>query len=186
MIVPAAIQGRKESVDIEGLIREGRHRDAVAALAREHGGTLGRLCMALLASQSEAEEAVQETLLAAYRGMAGYRFEGTLKAWLYAIARRQCARRLERRQKRTELSLVPEPDDGPASELSARQRAQRVRAALARIKPSEREAVVLRYLSQLDYSEIAAALDIAESAARKRVSRGLAALRGVLGGEDLL
>ena len=172
-------------MDIEGLIRDGRHRDAVTELSREHSKAIGRLCMALLASQSEAEEAVQETLLAAYKGMAGYRGEGTIRAWVYTIARRQCARRLERRSKRAQLSLVPESDQGPAAELSARQRATQVRDALSVLKPSEREAVVLRYLSQLDYSEISQVLGVAEPTVRKRVSRGLVALRGVLGAQEL-
>ena len=83
MVVPAAIQGRKESVDIEGLIREGRHRDAASALAREHGGTLGRLCMALLASQSEAEEAVQQGLGQAMAGRTVLVEDGILKSYLH-------------------------------------------------------------------------------------------------------
>src|SRR6187200_2285338 len=72
---------------IIALLREGRHRDALAACAKAHGTILGRLCMALLGSQADADEATQETLLRAHRAMATYRGEGTIKAWLCGIAR---------------------------------------------------------------------------------------------------
>ncbi|MDH5493527.1 MAG: RNA polymerase sigma factor, partial [Myxococcales bacterium] len=58
-------------------IRQGFHREALAACAREHGAALGRMCMALLGSQAEAEEASQEALLSAYRAMSSFRGEGT-------------------------------------------------------------------------------------------------------------
>jgi hypothetical protein len=52
-----------ESCEILALIRDGRHRDAIAACARAHGPVLGRPCMALLGSQADAGEATQETRL---------------------------------------------------------------------------------------------------------------------------
>jgi RNA polymerase sigma-70 factor (ECF subfamily) len=64
------------------LVREGHHREALTACARTYGPILGRLCMALLGSQADADEATQETLLRAHRAMATYRAEGTVKAWL--------------------------------------------------------------------------------------------------------
>ena len=57
--------------EIAELIRGGQYRDAIAACAREHGAVLGRLCMALLGSQADADEATQETLLRAHRGIDG-------------------------------------------------------------------------------------------------------------------
>src|SRR5439155_4499488 len=58
---------------IGDLIVAGQHREAVATCARNHHVVLGRLCMALLGSQADADEAVQETLLRAHRAMATYR-----------------------------------------------------------------------------------------------------------------
>ncbi len=165
------------------LIRAGLHRDAVAACAQVHGAILGRTCMALLGSQGDADEAVQETLLRAHRSMATYRAEGSPKAWLCGIARHVCAHALEMRrragQARDGLELVPvEPEARDAFEV--RRRAGAVRAALAKLRPSEREALVLRYVADLGHREIAIALDLDEATARKRVSRALARLRTVL------
>jgi RNA polymerase sigma-70 factor (ECF subfamily) len=137
---------------------------------------MGRLCMALLGSQSEADDAVQETLLAAHASFEGFRGEGSLRAWLFGIARRRCARMLERRVvgKATE----EEADLRTADELlEVRRRAETARALLEQVRPTEREALVLRYAGELSFREVGEASGIDEATARKRVSRGLARLR---------
>ena len=97
------------------LIARGEHRDALALAARLHGAVLGRVCMAMLGSRADADEATQEALLAAHRSMAGYRGDGSLKAWLCGIARHVCARRLEQRRANARLlAAVPADADGGA------------------------------------------------------------------------
>jgi RNA polymerase sigma-70 factor, ECF subfamily len=171
---------------IAELIARGDHRAALARCAREHGSTVGRLCMALLGVQADADEAVQETLLAAHQAMAGYRGEGTVRAWLCGIARRVCARQVEgRRRRERPIELVP-PDAGdPLGGFAARRRARAVREALGRLKPTERDALVLRYVAGLAHREIAVAMEIDEAAARKRVSRALVRVRDLLPAEEL-
>jgi RNA polymerase sigma-70 factor (ECF subfamily) len=163
---------------IVALLQSGQHREALAACARTYGRVIGRLCIALLGSQSDADEATQETLLRAHRAMATYRGEGSVKAWLCGIARHVCAHVLEtRRRGREALALVPDAhDDG----FEAKQRAKVVRGALGQLKPSEREALVLRFVGDLSYREIASTSNVDEAAARKRISRALAKLRTVL------
>lgn len=168
---------------IVALIEEGKHREAVAMCARQHGPAIGRLCMALLGSQADAEEAAQETLLAACGQMGAYRAEGTVRAWLFGIARRQCARRFEqgaRDRRRLELvagSRAAADEASPAATVATLRRARAVRAALAALRPSEREALLLHYQAGLSFREIAELSGIEEAAARKRASRGLAQLR---------
>lgn len=163
---------------IAARIAAGDHRGALAACARIHGAVLGRLAMALLGSQADADEAVQETLLRAHRAMPQYRGEGSVKAWLCGIARHVCVHTLEtRRRGRELLELVPA--DASPDELATRQRARAIRAALDRLKPTEREALVLRYVADLSHREIAAACNLDEATARKRTSRALARLRSV-------
>jgi RNA polymerase sigma-70 factor (ECF subfamily) len=165
-------------------ILEGEYRDAIAMCAREHAPAIGRLCMSMLGSQAEAEETVQETLITAHGAMASYRGEGSVRAWLFGIARRLCARRIETRVRRDrKLKLVHDADSEaglPDAVVERRRRAQLVRAALEELKPSERDVVVLRYDSGLSYREIAEAIGIDEAAARKRTSRALARLRTIL------
>ena len=172
---------------IEPMIRSGDHREAAAECARRHGPALGRLCMAMLGSQAEAEEARQDTLLAAQDAMGGWRGEGTVKAWLFGIARHVCARRLERRttrERRLRLVAGDEPRGGaqPDALLEARQGAAAIRAGLAELAPSERDALLLRYQAELSYFEIGQALGIDEATARKRASRALLRLREIMTG----
>lgn len=171
--------------EIAALIEASNHRDALAMCARTHGAILGRLCIALLGSQADADEAVQETLLRAHRAMPTYRGEGSVKAWLCGIARHVCARMLETRRKGREmLELVPTDEVG-ADVFATRQRAREIRAALAQLKPTEREALVLRYVAELSHREIAAACNLDEATARKRISRALARLRTAMPDQEI-
>ena len=181
----ATVDSPGEHVDpAEQLIRDGAHREAATCCARTHGAVLGRLCMALLGRQADAEEALQETLLQAYRAMPGYRAEGTVRAWLFGIARRVCARRLEARvQGARRLQLVHDADRPaalPDALVEAAHRAATVRGALERLTPTEREAVLLRYEADLSFREVGLACGIDEATARKRCSRGLDRLRSIL------
>jgi RNA polymerase sigma-70 factor (ECF subfamily) len=169
-----------EAAEIEGLIAESRYKEALARCTRAYSAPLGRLCTALTGSQAEAEELVQETLLAAYDGFPGFRFEGSIRAWLFGIARRICGRHNEMKNRRqARLRLVHDTGRGAdAGELAIeRERAVRARNALAQLKPSEREAVVLRYDAGMSFREVAVACGVDEAAARKRVSRALIRLR---------
>ena len=171
---------------IEALVASGRHRDALAACARAYGLPLGRLCMAFTGSQAESEELVQETLLAAFDAFPQYRGDGSVRSFLFGIARRLCGRHVEVRSRReARLRLVHDTGRGrDAGDLAIeRERAQRTRDALAKLKPSEREAVVLRYEGGLSFRELGAACGVDEAAARKRVSRALSRLRADLGEE---
>jgi len=174
--VRAPAEVESGDAEIVAAIRRGERRTALALCARTHGGALGRVCMAMLGSQAEADDAVQETLLAAHGAFEGFRGEGSLRAWLFGIARRRCARVLERRGltgsavEQTELCLADEL-------LDARRRAESARELLARVRPSEREALLLRYTGELSFREVGEAVGVDEATARKRVSRALARLR---------
>jgi RNA polymerase sigma-70 factor, ECF subfamily len=163
----------------------GRYDEALRLCAGHHGEALGRLCMSLVGSQTDAEDLVQETLLAAYQGFGGYREQGSVKAWLCSIARRKCARHLELRS-RPSRGALPAPQPAPSAEeqVVAHRRAVRARVLLESIRPSEREALVLRYAAGLSFREVAQACGIEEAAARKRASRALAALRTRLSAEE--
>lgn len=175
-----------EARAIEELIAAGAYREAIAKCARTYAAPLGRVCMAFTGTQAESEELVQETLLAAYAALPQYRAEGSVRSFLFGIARRICGRYAETRaRQKARLRLVHDTGRGAdAAELTLeRERAERARTALAKLKPSEREALVLRYDAGLSFRELSAACGIDEAAARKRVSRALSRLRAELGEE---
>jgi RNA polymerase sigma-70 factor (ECF subfamily) len=180
--------GEDRDASVEAALRRREHGAALTLCARLHGAAIGRLCMALVGSQADAEDLTQETLLAAHDAFDSWRGDGSIRAWLFGIARRKCARHLETRTAgRAKLELlrddvVASPD--PADTASERQLSARARRALAEIRPSEREALILRYAGGLSFKEVAAACGIDEAAARKRVSRAHARLRAELGAEN--
>jgi RNA polymerase sigma-70 factor (ECF subfamily) len=180
---PTAVDFDPIEAEIKRAIASGDMRAAMAICARAHALALGRFCMALMGSQAEAQDLLQETLLAAHGSFASWRGEGSLRAWLFGIARRTCARHLERRLRQEHrLRLVQSSPDTERDDerLLNKERAERARSALERIRPSEREALILRYASELSFKEVGIACGIDEAAARKRVSRALIKLRAVL------
>jgi RNA polymerase sigma-70 factor (ECF subfamily) len=170
--------------DIVRAFRSGEARCALSLCVQRHGASIGRLCMAMLGSQVDADDVTQETLLAAHQSFAEFRQQGTLRAWLMGIARNKCLQFLERHRRRgARLRLVREAE---AEALTLQpdplvvERAQQARALLERVRPSDRDALLLRYCGELSFREVAAACGIEEAAARKRVSRALLALRSSL------
>jgi RNA polymerase sigma-70 factor (ECF subfamily) len=164
----AYVEGQVGSNNDDAAIQEALgardYRGAVARSARAHGAAVGRLCMALVGSQAEAQELAQETFVAAHQAFATYRAEGTVRAFLFGIARRLCSRHVEMRVRR-----------------DAKLRLERTRAALDGLRPTERDAVVLRFQGGLSFREVAESCGVDEATARKRVSRAIARLRTSLG-----
>ncbi len=163
-------------------------RGALARCARLYGASIGRLCMAMLGSQVDADDVTQETLLTAHQNLAQFRRESSIRSWLLGIARNKCLQHIEKSRRRgAHLWLVKaEEQEAPMPEdtRALRQRAERARALLDRVKPSDREALILRYTAMLSFKDVATACGIAEPAARQRVSRALTRLRGVMKEED--
>jgi RNA polymerase sigma-70 factor (ECF subfamily) len=125
---------------------------------------------------------------------AARRFRGSGDAeaagWLYGIARRQLALYYRRghaeRRALDRLTLErPPADPGVLAEIERRAGLDALRAdlaaALAQLSPAIRDAVQMRVVDELPYADVARRLAISEQAARARVSRGLAALAGLLG-----
>jgi len=188
------------SVDAEDLallaeLRGGNER-AYARLVELHGPALLATARRLLGSEAEAEDAVQETFLSAFRNLARFEGKARLSTWLHRIAVNASLMRLRSRRRRPESSieeLLPrfEEDGHPSeppqrwrelvgAELEREETAGIVRAAIDRLPEGYRVALVLRDLEGLDTAETARALDISENAVKIRLHRGRQALRNLL------
>src|SRR4051794_6088021 len=91
---------------------------AFAELVAPHRHELTVHCYRMLASADDADEAVQETLLAAWRGLSGFQGCSSLRAWLYRIATNVCLRMAERRPSRV-LSFDAAAPRDPLGDLGA-------------------------------------------------------------------
>jgi RNA polymerase sigma-70 factor, ECF subfamily len=85
--------------------------DAFARLTGPYRGELHAHCYRMLGSAADAEDALQETLLRAWRGLAGFEGRSSVRSWLYKVATNACLRAIERRPRR----VLP-VDYGPAAD----------------------------------------------------------------------
>ena len=94
--------------------------NAFARLVDPYRGALHAHCYRMLGSVPDAEDALQEALLGAWRGLHGFEGRSSLRSWLYAIATNACLRAIERRPKRVlpiDYGPAADPHDGPGEPL---------------------------------------------------------------------
>jgi RNA polymerase sigma-70 factor (ECF subfamily) len=126
-----------------------------------------------------------ETFAGALGAVAGYTpSEAPVRAWLFAIARHKLSDAIRRGQvddlARRALAMEPVELDDEALKLADELASSPVLELLDALPAEQREAIAARHLDEREYTEIAADLRCSESVIRKRVSRGLAALRSEL------
>jgi RNA polymerase sigma-70 factor (ECF subfamily) len=156
------------------------------------------LAVRLLDSPSEASDVVQEVFLKVFRNIHHFRGQSTLKTWIYRITVNEAhnARRWFFRHRRREVELdtgeqetrhwedtIADAGRSPFDMAFDNERAGMIEAALERINPSFREAVVLRDIVDLSYDEIAEVLAVSLGTVKSRILRGREALREELAGD---
>ena len=175
-------------------VREGDMR-ALEALMRRHNRTLYRTARAILGDDAEAEDAVQEAYLRAYRGLAGFRGEAKLSTWLVRIVANEA---LMRRRRRARTAAVVPMDaaapseewnnlmsdrPGPEQDASRAEMRRLIEARIDALPDSYRAVFVLRALEELSVEETAGVLEIPEATVRTRFFRARALLREALAQE---
>ena len=171
--------------DLVAAVRRGDRR-ALDDLLRRHQPRLWAVCRRLTGSDADADDAVQEAMVAIVRALPSFDARARFGTWAYRIAVNASLDELRRRRRRPEPGLPGDPDV-PGPEPVARTAAPESAAltadvdrALRRLPPEFRAPVVLRDLCGLDYAEIAEVLDLPPGTVRSRISRGRAALAPVL------
>src|SRR5438874_5194547 len=94
--------------------------DAFARLVAPYRVQLHAHCYRMLGSVADAEDALQETLLRAWRGLPRFEGRSSLRSWLYTIATNACLKAIERRPQRVlpiDYGPAADPHDGPAEPL---------------------------------------------------------------------
>lgn len=161
-------------------------RAALAALYEEHRRPLFAYLLALTADRGQAEEILQDTLLAVWRDADAFRGRSRLRTWLLGIARRQAHNTLRRGGRLGPIAgeeafpSLAAADPDPADVAIARATAQEIDAALARLAPLHREALVLAFVHDLSYQEMALVLDVPLDTVKSRLSNAKRALRPLL------
>ena len=154
-------------------------RDAFHYLVERYQDVLyGTACL-MTGSRTHAEDYVQEALLAAWRGIRGFRNGNPFKPWLVRILVNQV---LSQRRKRSLPTCGLEEDGryGDSADLADAAAVQDdrrvVRTALAGLSAEHRQVIVLRYFAELTTSEVAQSLNVREGTVKSRLHRALGSL----------
>jgi RNA polymerase sigma-70 factor, ECF subfamily len=158
-------------------------RNALDQLLRRHYDRIHAVCRRIAGSTRDADDACQEALIKITRSLPRFDGRSSFSTWAYRIATNASLDELRKRQRRPALHAV---DDGdrpiehadPAAGARLDHISDRLLLdeALADLPDDLRTAVVLRDVGDLDYQEIADALDIPIGTVKSRISRGRAAL----------
>ena len=149
--------------------RSGDERAATRLVAR-HAPALARFAAASGAG-ADTEELVQDTFVRAFGSLDTFRGESSFRTWLFTIERRLLLdrRRAERRRGGPAVELAEEhltTAGDPLDAVVAGESRERLRVAVGRLSPTQREVFTLRVGEGLSYKEIAAAVGTTEGAAR--------------------
>lgn len=167
------------TVDDAHLVAAARSGDVPAfeLLVARHQKRVFRVALRMLGDAAEAEDAAQDTFVAAWRALGRYRGEGAFSTWLYRIAVNKCLDRLAARRVTEPLDdRVASAIGGPEEIAQGHARFAALIRALAALSGEQRAALVLRELEGLSYEEVAAVLGVTVAAVKGRLHRARAEL----------
>jgi RNA polymerase sigma-70 factor (ECF subfamily) len=160
--------------------------DAFGELVRRWERRIFALTYGMLGREEDARDATQETFLAAFRNLRGFRGEAKVSSWLHRIAVNQCITRQRRSKVRSESALDDETDGAvfatpvshsPAHVVEGRQETAAVRRAINSLPIELRQVVVMKEFEELTFREIADALDLPLSTVKSRLYTALKQLQ---------
>lgn len=169
---------------------------AYEELVRTHTGRLLATARHFLPRGEDAQDAVQEAFVSAFRSVGSFRGGSSLATWLHRIVVNACLMKIRGASRRPEAPIedyLPRFDEtghhaapiedwpiSPEKALLSRETRERVRAAIETLPPSYRSVLVLRDIEELSTEETAEALSLTRTAVKVRLHRARLALRGLL------
>lgn len=146
------------------------------------------LAYGMLGREEDARDATQETFLAAFRNLRGFRGESKVSSWLHRIAVNQCITRQRRAKVRNEAAIEDEEQRhasnfssplelSPARVTEGRQSIAAVRRAVNGLPLELRQVVVMKEFEELTFREISDALDLPLSTVKSRLYTALRQLQ---------
>jgi len=143
-------------------------QDAFALLVQRHQRRVFNLVYRMLQQYEEANEVTQETFLAAWQGLSGFRGNALFSTWLYRIAYNCTLKQIEQRKRdnalqvaiQTEQTELIDSDERVGAQLEAYDRQKLVREYLSTLPAKYRIVLVLRHLQEMTYEEMAEILTL--------------------------
>lgn len=168
--------------------RAGDNR-ALESLLERHQDQIYRFGMRMCRNSDDAQDVLQDTLLAMARGVSDFRGAASISTWLYTIARSYCIKK--RRKSKfaphemhsldtddtSESARLADSSQGPEEALASRQALQALQDAIDKLEPMYRDVLVLRDIEGLTAPEVAEVLGLSVPAVKSRLHRARSSLR---------
>ena len=162
--------------------------DAFGEIVRRWERRIFALAFGMLGREEDARDATQETFLAAFRNLRGFRGDAKVSSWLHRIAINQCITRQRRAKVRNETGLDQEAERdaavfslpahvSPANVAEGRERTQAVRRAVGALPTELRQVVVMKEFEELTFQEISEVLNLPLSTVKSRLYTALRQLQ---------
>ena len=163
----------------------GGDREAFGALVEQYRDNVYRLAYRMCGNAYDADEAAQEAFVAAWRALPNFRGDAKFSTWLYRLTT-NAAIDVMRREKRHqtvgdgEMMELADDADSPQETVERTEQQEAVQKALSTLSEEYREVLLLRYMEELDYAEIAEVLQLPSGTVKSRINRAKAALKTAL------
>ncbi len=161
------------------------NREQYAVLVERYKDMACNIAWRMVGDSDLALDMAQESFIAAYSGLRGFRHGSRFSSWLFRIVMNKCRDHLRGRRETVPVDALlgrPGRELTPEQSLSARQTSDAVQLALDRLPVEYREVIVLKHIEELGYGEIAEILGDSVNALKVRAHRGRVMLRHLLEG----
>ncbi len=191
----ATFEAPPDEVDLVNRLRSG-DEDAYEFIVREYGGRLFTVARRLMGNDSDAQDALQDGLLSAFRSIDRFKGDSKLSTWLHRVVVNAALMRLRSQKRRRERAIDdllpvfnerghhtsrPRPFSPPSDDVLLREETRaKVRAYIDELPEDYREVLLLRDIEGLDTAETAAVLEVTTGAVKTRLHRARLALRTLL------
>lgn len=153
-------------------------RQAIDELLERYEPSIYRFGLRMCGDEETAREVLQETMLAAFRNLPGFRGDAALSTWLFQIARSFCIKQRRRPPlPPADDTDLPDAASPPDAQLHAQRIGRALATAIAALPVEQREAIVLRDVEGLSAQEAAVVVGVEVGALKSRLHRARMALR---------
>jgi RNA polymerase sigma factor (sigma-70 family) len=159
---------------------------AFAAIFRRYHQGLYRLCLGIVGDPTDAQDALQNTMVKVLQALPGEERRIELEPWLYRIAHNESVELLRHRRESRQLDAeLVAPGSGLAEEAASRERLRRLISDLDELPERQRGALVMRELAGFRFAEIGAALGTSAAVARQALYEARLSLRQMAEGREM-
>ena len=189
-VLPGSKQRMESATSDEQIVQQALTGDvdAFGEIVRRWERRIFALAFGMLGREEDARDATQETFLAAFRNLRGFRGDAKVSSWLHRIAINQCITRQRRAKVRNETGLDQEAEKdaavfslpaqvSPANIAEGRERSQAVRRAVGALPTELRQVVVMKEFEELTFQEISEVLNLPLSTVKSRLYTALRQLQ---------